>query len=51
MVSEKNNDNDHGYGIVNIQKIVNENRGFYHQDSENNIYETTISIPYKSVGL
>jgi sensor histidine kinase regulating citrate/malate metabolism len=46
MVSEKNNDNDHGYGIVNIQKIVNENRGFYHQDSENNIYETTISIPY-----
>lgn len=51
MVSEKNNDNDHGYGIVNIQKIVNENRGFYHQDSENNIYETTISIPYKMHGI
>lgn len=35
----------HGFGLVNVKKIINEYSGFYHQADDGTKYETTISIP------
>lgn len=35
----------HGFGIINIKKIVKQHHGFYHQTDDGVIYATTISIP------
>ena len=35
----------HGFGIMNVRKIVEKYSGFYHQNDNSTIYETTISIP------
>jgi len=35
----------HGYGTINVKKIVEKYSGIYFQSEENNQYKTTLSIP------
>lgn len=42
----KNDNNlEHGFGILNIQEIVHKYDGIYYQESTDNAFDTTISIP------
>lgn len=36
---------EHGFGIINVQEIVKKYKGLYFQNTDNGIFETTVSIP------
>ena len=38
---------EHGFGIINVQDIVNRYSGLYNQNNTDLTYETTVSIPIK----
>ncbi|MBR6095222.1 MAG: GHKL domain-containing protein [Lachnospiraceae bacterium] len=42
---QTNNNLDHGFGIMNIKSIVQKYDGLYYQNTTEDSYETTISIP------
>lgn len=40
----KNNENEHGYGLKSVSKLVNENNGYFQITNKNNIFEVEVLL-------
>lgn len=51
-ISSREKDNlNHGYGLRNVEDTVNRYNGFYHQEDDEILYSTTISIPINTYSI
>ena len=45
LLTKNSSDLIHGYGLINVKEIVSKYNGIYYQETANEKYSTTISIP------